>query len=72
MSATRLTVVGDDLEAEMVCGLLRSNGIACSYAKTDMAANLHAGRESMTITGPTAILVDEKDLDAARKLLPQN
>jgi hypothetical protein len=66
----RLTVVANEMEAEMVCGLLRSNGIACSYRKTDMAAAIAQGRGSMT--GPTEILVGEPDLGAARKLLPQN
>src|SRR3954454_17560153 len=29
MSAVKLTVVRDELEAEALCGLLRTNGIAC-------------------------------------------
>src|SRR5438270_604288 len=38
MALVRLTVVTNELEAEMVCGLLRTNGIACSHRKTDFAA----------------------------------
>jgi hypothetical protein len=64
-----LTVVGSDLEAEMLCGELRANGIECSYEKTGMGAALGS---AMTASGPTAILVEEEQLDAARKLLPDD
>jgi hypothetical protein len=63
-----LTVVSNDLEAEMLCGELRANGIACSYEKTNPAAAL--GMYGVGQAGPTAVLVDEKDLVEAQKLLP--
>jgi hypothetical protein len=30
MAGVRLTVVGDEMEAEALCGMLCTNGIACS------------------------------------------
>jgi hypothetical protein len=42
MSAVKLTVVRDELEAEALCGLLRTNGIACFYRKTDSAGAIGA------------------------------
>ena len=38
MPEATLTVVGDELEAEALCGLLRVNGIECSYRRTDVSA----------------------------------
>jgi hypothetical protein len=65
-----LTVVGDELEAETLCGLLRVNGIDCSYRRTDVAAGRADGSSSMS--GPTEILVSDADLEAARELLPKS
>jgi hypothetical protein len=67
MARVRLTVVPDEMQAGVVCGLLRENAIACSYRKTDMAAATYGGGHA--IAGPTEILVKEDDLNAARKLL---
>jgi hypothetical protein len=67
----RLTVVPDEMQAEVVCGLLRANGIACSYRKTDSAAAIGAYGGGFAIAGPTEILVSEDDLAAARKVLAQ-
>jgi hypothetical protein len=69
MDAVKLTVVGDEMEAEMLCGLLRSNGVECSYRKTDTAAAISAESGGFAIAGPTEILVHAHDLDAARRLL---
>jgi Putative prokaryotic signal transducing protein len=65
-----LTVVATDLEAEMLCGELRANGITCSYDKTNPAAAL--GMYGVGQAGPTAVLVEEEQLEEARKLLPGN
>ena len=70
MAEATLTVVGDELEAEALCGLLRTNGIECGYRRTDLAAGRADGSSSMS--GPTAIVVDEADLEAARELLPRS
>jgi hypothetical protein len=65
----RLTIVPDEMQAEVVCGLLRANGIACSYRKTDTAAAIGTYGGGYAIAGPTEILVNPADLDAAKKLL---
>ena len=61
-----LTVVANEMEAEVICGSLRANGIACDYRKTNVAAvwTLGAGAG-----GPIEILVDESDLGAAQELV---
>jgi hypothetical protein len=69
MSAVKLTVVRDELEAEALCGLLRTNGIACFYRKTDSAGAIGAESGGFAIAGPTEVLVSDRDLDAARELL---
>ena len=67
MDAVQLTVVGNEIEAEMLCGLLRSDGIECNHRKADSASMLSA--EGGAIARPTEILVHARDLDAARRLL---
>jgi hypothetical protein len=62
-----LTVVHDEAEAEIICGLLRDNGIECSYRKTDIAGAWTIGFAS---GGPIELLVREEDAAAARELLP--
>ena len=69
MSAVTLTVVGDEMEAEIVCGMLRTNAIKCAYRRTNMSAGAGTYGGGFAIAGPTEVLVDEDDLDAARKLL---
>lgn len=71
MEQVRLTIVGDELEAETLCGLLRSNGIACSYRRTDSSAAIATYSGGFTMAGPIEVFVDEQDLDAARSLLPE-
>jgi Putative prokaryotic signal transducing protein len=63
----RLTVVPDEGAAETLCGLLRSEGIDCSYRETDSAAGVFGGT---TFAGWREILVAEEDLERARELLP--
>jgi hypothetical protein len=54
-------VVENETEAELACGLLRSEGIECSYREPDLAADAFwAWRE---------IVVHERDLERARELL---
>lgn len=69
MDPVKLTVVGNEMEAEMLCGLLRAHGIACNYRKTDSAGAIGAESGGFAIAGPTEVLVHERDLDAARGLL---
>jgi len=68
VTEVRLTVVGDELEAEMLCGLLRANGIACMSRRTNLAAGM--ADASSAIGGPREILVEEEQLEEARTLLP--
>jgi Putative prokaryotic signal transducing protein len=67
MSVVRLTVVSNELEAEMLCSLLRTAGIACGQRKTDWAAGASDG--SPSAVGPREVLVDDADLEAAREIL---
>jgi hypothetical protein len=62
-----LTVVSDEPEAEIVCGLLQSNGIDCAYRDTE---EIDSPLEDFTAAGAREILVRESDLEAARALLP--
>jgi hypothetical protein len=63
-----VTVVDDGAEAEVLRGLLRAEGIDCSYRRTDIATGAWTG---WACTGCIEVLVSEKDLEAARKLLPE-
>ena len=69
VSAVTLTVVGDEMEAEALCGLLRTSGIKCAYRRTDRSAAVGTYGGGFAIAGPTEVLVDASDLDTARKLL---
>jgi len=70
VSAVTLTVVGGEMEAEEVCGLLRSNGIKCAYRRSNPSSGAGGYGGGFAIPGPTEVLVDEADLEDARKLLP--
>jgi hypothetical protein len=61
----RLTVA-DGHEAEVICGLLRSAGIACNHRQTDNAVGAW---EPTGMGGPREVLVAPDDLDAARKVM---
>jgi hypothetical protein len=65
-SGVRLTVVGDELEAAALCGLLRTEGIACTDRQTDMGAGAW---EATGSGGPREILVAPGDLERARELI---
>jgi Putative prokaryotic signal transducing protein len=59
-------VVSGTSEAEVVCGLLRANGIECGYRDTDA---IDASLEDFIAAGSQEILVHESDLEAAKELL---
>jgi hypothetical protein len=63
----RLTVVSNELEAEMVRALLSTAGIESMQRYTDVAAGAFDGMP--TAGGPREILVHASDLDAARDLV---
>ena len=61
-----LTVVANEQEAELVCGLLRSAGFECGYRDTEA---LDSQMEDFTAAGQREVLVHSADLDDARALL---
>jgi hypothetical protein len=69
MAPVRLTIVADEMEAEVLCGRLRTNGIKCGYRKMDTAAAISAYGGGFAMAGPTEVLVDDRDLKEAQKLL---
>ena len=63
-----VTTVSDEVEADVVCGLLRSAGLECGHRVTDeMDSALHG----IASDGPREILVHESDAEAARTLLAE-
>lgn len=64
--AARVTVVGDAMEAEAACGLLRANGIECEYRRAEGGVG---SWDPTAQAGPREILVAPGDLEAARALL---
>jgi len=61
----RLTVVRDEGEAELVCGMLRAEGIPCFHRTTDVSA--HAAFSPAGHWREILVLVD--DLARARALM---
>ena len=66
MPGVRLMVVADSMEADVICGLLRTEGIACDHRHTDMGAG--AG-DAIGTAGPREILVRSEDLTRALELV---
>jgi len=66
--AVVLTVVANEQEADLLCGLLRSAGIECGYRDTEA---IDSPLEDFIAAGAREILVHESDLEAARELLPE-
>ena len=62
----RLTVVGSAPEAEVVCGLLRTEGIPATHRITDLGAGVMDGFPGSTWR---EVLVSEDDLQEARAIL---
>ena len=67
-STAVLTVVSGTSEAEVLCGLLRSEGIKCAFRDTDA---IDSSLEDFMAAGAQEILVHESDLEAAKELLPK-
>ena len=67
-ATTVLTVVSGTSEAEVLCGLLRSEGIKCAYRDTDA---IDSSLEDFMAAGAQEIVVQESDLEAAKELLPE-
>lgn len=65
-SIVRLTIVGSEPEADLLCELLRSEGIGCMHRVTDVGAGALDG---VAATGSREVLVRRPDLERARELL---
>jgi hypothetical protein len=65
----RVTVVPGEPEAEVLCGLLRANGIKCAYRPTPEADSAFEGFGGEG--GEREILVDPADLEDAKTLLEE-
>jgi hypothetical protein len=61
-----LTIVPTANEAEIITGLLRTEGIECDDRPTNLGAGFMDG---MPGGGPREILVEEQSLDRAREIL---
>ena len=61
-----VTVVETETEAQIVCGLLRSNGIDCYYRDTQA---IDSPLEDFTAAGAREIVVRTADAEAAKELL---
>lgn len=64
----RLTIVSNEPEAELACGLLRSHGIDCMHRITNMAFG-SGGEMPASGGGARELLVRPPDLVAALKIL---
>ena len=62
-------VVSGEPEAQIVCGLLRSNGIDCGYRDTEA---IDSPLEDFMAAGQREVLVRPADLEAARALLEES
>jgi len=60
-----LAVVTTEQEAEVICGLLRSAGIACLTRQTNVGAGASDG---LLVAGPFGVFVRAEDLEAAREV----
>jgi hypothetical protein len=69
MDEASLTVVQSGLDAEMLCGRLRLEGIHCYHRLTDVAAGAGGPEMGGLLSGPTEVIVDAAKLERARELL---
>ncbi len=60
-----VTTVADELEADVVCGLLRSAGLECGFRSTSAEDSAFEGLGG----GRVEIIVHASDLEAAREVL---
>jgi hypothetical protein len=61
-----VTTVSDEVEAEVVCGLLRSAGIDCGHRLTEATDSAFEG---IAFDGPREVIVPQAELEAARAVL---
>jgi hypothetical protein len=65
----RVTVVANEVEADLVCSFLRAEGIRCAHRVTNVGAGAWDGVPNMG--GPREVLVAPADLSAARATLAE-
>ncbi len=63
----RVTIVPNEVAADLVCSFLRAEGIKCAHRVTNVAAGSLDGVPGMG--GAREIIVAEADVDAARAVL---
>jgi hypothetical protein len=66
MAIVRLTIVPNVYEAELITGLLRTEGITADHQPTNLGIGAMDG---MPGGGPLEIVVREEDLERAHELL---
>jgi Putative prokaryotic signal transducing protein len=59
-------VVSNEIEADVACGLLRTDGIKCGHRQTNITGGIGEGVSGF---GPREIFVAAPDADRARALL---
>jgi hypothetical protein len=59
-------VVATQAEAELLCSLLRSEGIRCTHRVSNYGAGAADG---MAVGGPQEVIVRSEDLTSAREVL---
>ena len=59
-------VVSTEAEAELLCSLLRNEGIRCTYRVSNYGAGTGDG---LAVGGPQEVIVRSADLAAAREIL---
>jgi hypothetical protein len=59
-------VVASEPEAELLCSLLRSAGIRCTYRVTNVGAGAADG---LAVGGPQDVVVRAEDVESAREVL---
>ena len=62
-----LTIVPNEVEADLVCSFLRTQGIRCNHRVTNIGAGGWDGVPNAG--GPREVLVDPDDLERAREAL---
>lgn len=68
MAPVVVAIVANEVEADMACGLLRTEGIRCTHRLTNLAATVHADG-TVGSGGPREVLVAASDAERARELL---
>jgi hypothetical protein len=64
----RLLIASNEPEAEIVCSLLRADGLRCAHRITDLAFG-SGGELPSSGAGPREVLVRQDELERAREVL---